>query len=166
MGANEEMISDISSQDAGMTGEAGGWLSTQTLAGMAADPAMQNMIATLQEDACTTFSAIVDKTAAMLMQDVESSPATRESGPLTTQQAARLAMDSKRRGQAWQKARELAEMLVIGALINKDNPNWDPADPSTCMKMGQDGALLSLIRFDQDGQNDQDGVAAQESLNG
>ena len=161
MSENEKMISGASSQDAGMADEAAdGWLDQQTLAGMAADPAMQNMISTLQEDACATFSAIVDKTAAALMQGIAPSPvATRGSGPLTAQQAARLAVGSKQRGQAWQEARELAEMLVVGAMINKNNPDWDPADPSTCMKMGQEGSLLSLMQFDLDG------AAAQESLN-
>jgi hypothetical protein len=151
MTVNEVMNSGTSDQDAGTATEAaGGWLIEQTVTSMAADPAMGNMLSALQDDACATLSAIIDKTAALLMKNTESSLAERPRAPLTVQQGAGLALESKRREQAWRQARECAEMLVIGALINKDNPDWDPANPSTCAKDGQ-GALLSLIRFDQDG---------------
>ncbi len=40
--------------------------------------------------------------------------------------------------------RELAQDLVIGALLNRDNPEWDPDDPSTHRPL-QDDPLLALL---------------------
>ena len=158
MAANQEMNTDTVSLAASMTGESRGkWLDLRTLAYMARDPSMRTVISEAQQDACAAFSAIVDKTAAILLQGTEpspgSAPAVPESGPLTARQAARLAIESKQRQQAWQKARELAEMLVIGALLNKDNPDWDPADSATCKNTGQ-SALLSLLQFEDEGEGE------------
>lgn len=148
MDMNEDITTD---QNARMTTEAASdWFNEQTLAAMATDPATQDMVFALQDNACTTLSAIIDKTATLLMQDAEHTLDKRMNAPLSAQQPGNLAAESTRRRQAWQKARELAEMLVIGALINKDNPAWDPADPSSCAKEGK-GTLLSLIRFDPEG---------------
>jgi hypothetical protein len=123
------------------------------LDGLASDPSGRSMIADLQDEAYAAFSAIVDKTAAILMEGAESSPerspVAPASGPLTARAAVQLALESKHRQQAWQKARELAEMLVIGALVNKDNPGWDPSDPASCRMAGQ-STLLSLLQFDGD----------------
>lgn len=121
----------------------------QTVAEMAADPATQNMIFSLQDEAGTMLSEIIDKTAAILMQDAERSLNTA-GAQQQSQQSPLLGtrLESTRRRQAWQKARELAEMLVIGALINKDNPDWNPADPSSCTTGGGQGALLSLVRLE------------------
>lgn len=139
-----------SDQNAGMTaGDARGWFSEQAVANMAADPAMQDMLFSLQDEACTTISEIIDKTAAILMQDAERALSKSAGNQRSSQRPILLAgaEESKRRRQAWEKARELAEMLVIGALLNKDNPSWDPADPSSCAAGGE-GALLFLIRFE------------------
>lgn len=136
-------------QNVSMTaGEESGWFSEQTVADMAADPAMQNMIFSLQDEASATLSEIIDKTTAILMQDAQRSLDQSADSHRSPQRPLLLAgAESTRRRQAWEKARELAEMLVIGALLNKDNPAWDPADPSSCAAGGQ-GALLSLIRFE------------------
>lgn len=143
MDMNENTTPD---QNAGMTAEeADDWLNEKALADMAAEPATQEMIFTLQNEACIKLSAIIDETATLLMQGAEQSMKTQPS--LVEQQSHRLRDSSTRRRQAWQKARELAEMLVIGALLNKDNPAWDPSDPSSCAAGGQ-STLLSLIRFD------------------
>lgn len=135
-----------SNQNAGTTVEgASGWFTEQTMMDMATEPALQDMMFALQDGACTTLSALIDKTATLLMQDAERSLETHS--PLAAQQPARLKKTSKRRRKAWQKARELAQMLVIGALTNKDNPAWDPVDFSSCAKE-EEGARPSLIRFE------------------
>lgn len=132
----------------GMTDEgASDWFSEKALADMAVQPEKQEMILSFQNEACARLSAIIDETAALLMQDAERSTGTH--APVAEQQPLRIGDMSKRRRQAWEKARELAEMLVIGALLNKDNPAWDPADPSTCAAGGE-SALLSLVRFDSE----------------
>lgn len=149
-----------SDQNADMTaGDESGRFSEQAVANMAADPALQDIIFSLQDEACATLSGIIDRTAAILMQDVERSQDKSDDSPRSPQRPILLAgAESTRRRQAWQKARELAEMLVIGALLNKDNPAWDPADPSSCAEGGQ-GALLSLIRFEPE---DEDADSAPE----
>lgn len=52
----------------------------------------------------------------------------------------------QRASQAKQK-RELAQNMMIGALINRDNPGWDPLDPSTSKRSGKNG-LLALMEMD------------------
>ena len=39
---------------------------------------------------------------------------------------------------------ELAQDIAIGALLNRDNPGWDPEDPST-HRPRQDDPLLALL---------------------
>lgn len=121
------------------------WVDEQTVAAMAADPATQDMIYALHEEVSNRLSAIIDNTAALLLQkDAGQAPDNPMGAPLAM---SKLGAESTRRRQAWEAARKHAEMLVIGALINKDNPAWDPADASTCVEEGQ-GTLLSLLRFD------------------
>ena len=140
---------NVSTQNADVTAEElGSQFNGKTIANMAADPSMQDKIVALQDKAGITLSAIIDQTAALLLRDAERSLDKPRSK--AAQQSRYLGMASKRRKQAWQKAREFAEMLVIGALINKDNPAWDPTDPSSCAAGGE-SVLLSLIRFDAEG---------------
>jgi hypothetical protein len=40
--------------------------------------------------------------------------------------------------------RELARQIVIGALLNRDNPDWDPADPATHRPIPDDPLLVLL----------------------
>ncbi len=101
-------------------------------------------LSTLQDEACDTLSAIIDKTAALLMQGTAPAAA-----PAAAPQSTRLGAESTRRRQAWTNAREAAEMLVIGALINKDNPAWDPNDPATSVE-ADDSAILRLLLLDPD----------------
>ena len=121
------------------------------VARLEADPRMQGRLDDLQDDACAAFSAIVDKTAAILLKG--STPAAQTSVPdlgvLPGPLAARLAMESKQRQQAWQNARETAELLVIGTLLNQDNPDWDPADPASC-RMTEQSTLLALLKLGGD----------------
>lgn len=142
MGMNENAISN--QREGAAVDEAGSGFNEKTVTNVLADPAKQEMVFALQNEACIMLSKIIDETATILMQDVEHATDTRNF--LDMQQVARLGDASTRRRQAWQKAREAAEMLVIGALINKDNPAWDPTDPSSCAAEGA-GVLLSLIRL-------------------
>lgn len=113
------------------------------------DNATREQLAALQDEACTALSAIIDKTATLLMQDAEAATDKAAASPLTAQHPLRLGAESTRRRQAWANAREAAEMLVIGALINKDNPNWDPHDPASSVA-ADDSAILRLLLLDPD----------------
>ena len=42
-----------------------------------------------------------------------------------------LRASAQQREEAARKRRELAEAMVLGALFNMDNPDWDPCDPTT-----------------------------------
>lgn len=103
-------------------------------------------LSALQDEACDALSAIIDKTATLLMQGAAPVAAAEPA----LMQATRLGAESTRRRQAWTNAREAAEMLVIGALINKDNPAWDPHDPATSVQADDDSAILRLLLLDPD----------------
>lgn len=102
-------------------------------------------LSALQDQACDALSAIIDRTATLLMQGAT----TAALAAPALVQATRLGAESTRRRQAWTNAREAAEMLVIGALINKDNPGWDPHDPATSVE-ANDSEILRLLLLDPD----------------
>jgi hypothetical protein len=46
--------------------------------------------------------------------------------------------------------RELARQIAIGALLNRDNPEWDPADPATHRPIPDDPVLAMLEGWSAD----------------
>lgn len=52
-------------------------------------------------------------------------------------------------GQAAER-RELAHEIVIGALLNRENPDWDPAEPSTHRPLPDDPLLAMLAQWNAD----------------
>jgi hypothetical protein len=46
--------------------------------------------------------------------------------------------------------RELAHEIVIGALLNRENPDWDPAKPSTHRPLPDDPLLAMLAQWNAD----------------
>lgn len=109
---------------------------------MAGDPAAQRMLETLRAQAGDTFSTLVDQVVETLAKDAEWRPAAnRRASTMTAFRSA-----SYQAHAAGKDRRELAEALVIGCLINIDNPDWDPFDPSTSVQVGQ-SALLALLQM-------------------
>jgi hypothetical protein len=51
---------------------------------------------------------------------------------------------ARNREAAAKERRELAQELVIGALVNLDNPGWNPLDPSTS-KSASSSSFLALL---------------------
>lgn len=43
--------------------------------------------------------------------------------------------------------RELAHQIVIGALMNRENPEWDPAEPTTHRPITDDPLLAMLAQW-------------------
>lgn len=54
---------------------------------------------------------------------------------------------ARNREAAARERRELAQDLVIGALVNLDNPDWDPLDPSTSVDSSS-STFLALLNPD------------------
>ena len=100
-----------------------GQLDAATLARMAADPTQAQALARLQNQAADTLSALIDQMAESLPADAPP--------PAMGMDVRALAAASRHTARGAQERRDLAEALVIGALLNGDNPGWDPSDPAT-----------------------------------
>ena len=59
--------------------------------------------------------------------------------------AVSLRAAAARREQRARQRRELAEAMVVGALLNSDNPAWNPLDPATHQN-NRGGLLMALIK--------------------
>lgn len=104
----------------------------------AADPATARALRYLRTQGINAVRA--------LMKDVEASLAALEPPRAVTATGAgirTLAGQARERETAARDRRELASELVLGALINIDNPDWDPLDPSTSKTTG--AAELALL---------------------
>lgn len=106
------------------------------------DPVMAHQMEHAQQQAFAALAALIDDAAALLSQRV---------GAGATGRPADGAMDlltlrsmSRQRQTDAQRRRELVEAFVLGALINHDNPAWDPLDPATSRK-AEDSALGALL---------------------
>ena len=85
-----------------------------------------------------------------LMQDVGQEIARREKKlpallRSTEMTAVSLRGAAARREARARQRRELAEAMVVGALLNSDNPDWDPLDPAT-HHAGRGGLLMALLK--------------------
>jgi hypothetical protein len=58
-----------------------------------------------------------------------------------------LAGAARQREAAGKKKREFAEYLVIGALMNRDNPDWDIFDPAAAAPPAQPNGMLALLKM-------------------
>lgn len=59
---------------------------------------------------------------------------------------ASLCSVARQREGSVKQRRELAEALVIGVLLNSDNPDWDPLDPASGRNDSK-GILLALLNM-------------------
>ncbi|WP_231502451.1 hypothetical protein [Herbaspirillum sp. RV1423] len=97
----------------------------------------------LREKCCLFVSDVMHEVNQALAERDRRTPALLRSKP---GDALSLRAASREREQAAQKRRELAEAMVIGALFNSDNPDWNPLDPSTHRSSGSGSLLLALLR--------------------
>lgn len=98
----------------------------------------QNKQAELQSFVNAQIEQMVSRVASMLAADAA---ATKPAGG----SLADLADAAESRRDAVRMRRELATELVVGALLNEHNPDWDPRDPSTC-RAALDSELLQLLK--------------------
>jgi len=82
---------------------------------------------------------MVSRVASMLAADAAASK------PIGAGGLAELAGAADARREAVRLRRELAMELVVGALLNERNPDWDPRDPSTC-RAAHDSEVLQLLK--------------------
>ena len=107
-------------------------------------PAMsqrERALSTLRDQGCALVGAMIDSTAAWLATRLPA-PERRDDDEATL---AALGGAARQRQEHARRLRALAEALVLGAVINQDNPGWDPFDPATS-RQGTDSRLCALLR--------------------
>jgi len=77
-----------------------------------------------------------------LMADLEQ--AVNEVDAVLKDSIAALRSDAPGKKEA---RRELAQQIVIGALMNRENPDWDPTDPATHRPVKGDPLLAMLAQW-------------------
>ncbi|GGZ01665.1 hypothetical protein ACFFTM_08770 [Pseudoduganella plicata] len=113
------------------------------------DPVLAHQVERAQHQAYAALAELVDEATALLSQRLGAAPARPADHPTpapTSMPMNVLALRtmSRQRQTETQRRRELVEAFVLGALINHDNPAWDPLDPATSRKP-QDSALGALL---------------------
>lgn len=96
----------------------------------------------LREKCCLFIGEVMQEVNQALAEKEKRTPAllrSKSDSTISLQAAGR-----EREKQAKQR-RELAEAMVIGALLNSDNPGWNPLDPSTA-RSGGGSLLLALLK--------------------
>jgi len=114
----------------------------QPLFAAADDPVLAHRMERAQQQAYAALAALIDDATALLSQRLSAgAPAKASDGALDL---LALRSSARQRQTDAQRRRELVEAFVLGALINQDNPAWDPLDPATSRK-AEDSALGALL---------------------
>lgn len=115
---------------------------------MSADPIKARQLVDLQVRACDRISTIIDELAASFAGEYQSRAAAPRLLPQPSD-LTDLASQARHRQGVARQWKELAETIVIDALRNLDNPDWNPLDPETDEKGGRN-MLEALILWDPD----------------
>ena len=110
------------------------------------DPVLAHRVERAQHQAYAALTALVDEATALLARRSGAAVPARPADDPTSAPMNVLALRtmSRQRQTDAQRRRELVEAFVLGALINHDNPAWDPLDPATSRK-AEDSALAALL---------------------
>lgn len=95
----------------------------------------------LREKCCVFVNDIMHQVNQALVQQDKRVPALLRAAP---DSAISLRGAARERERLAQQRRELAEAMVIGALLNSNNPDWNPLDPATDRSSGS--LLLAVLR--------------------
>ncbi|MBB5391357.1 MULTISPECIES: hypothetical protein [unclassified Herbaspirillum] len=99
----------------------------------------------LLRDKCFSFvNAMMDEVTQTLAEKEKRTPALLKSRPEQEVTAISLRAAGQQREEAARKRRELAEAMVMGALANMDNPDWDPRNPAT--RHTTDNFFMALLK--------------------
>jgi len=115
-------------------------MTTSAPPAMPDDPVHAYQLDGARQHAYSTLAALVDDACILLAQRLAPPPA-QAAGQIDVN--ALRAMSRQRQSAAAQR-RELVEAFVLGALINHDNPAWNPLDPATS-RAARDSALATLL---------------------
>jgi hypothetical protein len=97
-----------------------------------------------QSDARRDFQSALERIVDALAEENPIKPTASTSDTLG---GAALARASRRVGLDTKERRHLAQMLLVGALLNHDNPDWNPADASTD-RANHDDPFVALLQRD------------------
>ncbi|WP_051516956.1 hypothetical protein [Herbaspirillum sp. RV1423] len=112
------------------------------LSAIAADPVGARALHTLQVRAGNRLQKIIEKVAAIL---IEQAMATHEPQARWPAGMRHFTSAGRRRERTAKECRALAEDLVMAALKNLDNPDWDPTLPDS-RQPGSQNQLLMLLQ--------------------
>lgn len=114
-------------------------------AAFAADPANRRELEHMHAQAKNLFHATVDKVYSMLSPGT----VTRPASPVPEATAnIRMLMVAQRQAEIQSRERRaVAEGIVVGSLINVDNPRWNPMAPETGDTEAQ-SAVAALLRME------------------
>lgn len=106
------------------------------------DPTRAYRLDAARQQGCATLAALIDDACALLARRLGSgATAPPSAGPIDLVALRGL---SRQRQTAAAQRREVVEAFVLGALINHDNPAWNPLDPATSRR-AQDSPLAMLL---------------------
>lgn len=112
------------------------------------DPVRAYRLDAARQQAYATLAAVIDDACALLARRLAASaPAAVPPSPIDL---VALRGVSRQRQTAAAQRREVVEAFVLGALINHDNPAWNPLDPATSRR-AQDSPLATLLAGPDDG---------------
>jgi hypothetical protein len=103
-------------------------------------PAAANSCAHLQVLGVTLLHKLIDDLTRKLAEQETGQPPAGQGGTDFRQ----LAAAARNRESDARERRALAQDLVLGAIINLDNPDWNPLDPATSRR-AEDSALLAFL---------------------
>jgi hypothetical protein len=97
----------------------------------------------LRDKCCYFVHDLMHEVNLTLAQQDKRVPALLRGKP-EVDSAISLRSAARGREQLARQRRELAEAMVIGALLNSSNPDWDPLDPASGRSSGS--LLLALLK--------------------
>ncbi len=105
----------------------------------------------LREKCCLFISDVMHDVNHALAEKDKQTPALLRSKKNSSESAVSLRAAARERENQAKQRKELAEAMVIGALLNSDNPNWNPMNPKSGNHTGNGGSLLlALLKTSSD----------------
>ena len=114
------------------------------LARAQADPSMAEALSKLREESLVMLEEIVREINASLPAPDKKADVAQEQGCANGFLA--LKNMSRQRESAAQQRQELAQAMVMGAILNRNNAEWNPLDPATD-KASTENLIFSLFQM-------------------
>jgi hypothetical protein len=108
------------------------------------DPIAAKSVQYLQKEVCERMTDAVQKMLAKLNGLTAAQEKKHPAGPMSV---AALASAARQREAAGKQKKEFAELLVIGALMNRDNPDWNLFDTAAAPAPAPQSGVLALLKL-------------------